>query len=45
MIKKACADAVVMLIKPPDLVLYEPYMELSVECPVSFAGAVTGEVQ
>jgi elongation factor G len=28
-----------------DLVLYEPYMELSVECPVSFAGVVTGEVQ
>ncbi len=45
MIKKACADAVIMLIKPMDLVLYEPYMELSVECPVSFAGVVTGEVQ
>jgi elongation factor G len=45
MIKKACADAVSMLIKPADLVLYEPYMELSVESPVIFAGVITGEIQ
>jgi elongation factor G len=45
MIKKACADAVVKLIKPADVQLYEPIMELSLECPVSFAGLVTGDIQ
>lgn len=45
MIKKACADAVVKLIKPVDVQLYEPIMELSLECPVNFAGLVTGDIQ
>ena len=45
MIKKACADAVVKLIKPADVRLYEPVMELSLECPVNFAGLVTGDIQ
>ena len=45
MIKKACADAVVKLIKPADVQLYEPIMELSLECPVGFAGLVTGDIQ
>ena len=45
MIKKACADAVTKLIKPADVELYEPVMELSLECPVSFAGLVTGDIQ
>ena len=45
MIKKACADAVVKLIKPADVRLYEPIMELSLECPVNFAGLVTGDIQ
>ena len=45
MIKKACADAVVKLIRPADVQLYEPMMELSVECPVNFAGLVTGDIQ
>ena len=45
MIKKACADAVTKLIKPADVELYEPIMELSVECPVNFAGLVTGDIQ
>ena len=45
MIKKACADAVVKLIKPADVTLYEPVMELSLECPVNFAGLVTGDIQ
>ena len=45
MIKKACADAVVKLIKPADVQLYEPIMELSLECPVNFAGLVTGDIQ
>ena len=45
MIKKACADAVTKLIKPADVELYEPIMELSLECPVNFAGLVTGDIQ
>ena len=45
MIKKACADAVVKLIKSADVQLYEPVMELSLECPVNFAGLVTGDIQ
>jgi elongation factor G len=45
MIKKACADAVTKLIKPADVELYEPVMELSLECPVNFAGLVTGYIQ
>ena len=45
MIKKACGDAVVKLIKPADVKLYEPIMELSLECPVNFAGLVTGDIQ
>lgn len=45
MIKKACADAVTKLIKSADVELYEPIMELSVECPVNFAGLVTGDIQ
>ena len=45
MIKKACADAVTKLIKSVDVKLYEPVMELSVECPVNFAGLVTGDIQ
>lgn len=45
MIKKACTDAVTKLIKPADVQLYEPVMELSLECPVNFAGLVTGDIQ
>ena len=45
MIKKACADAVTKLIKPADVQLYEPIMELFLECPVNFAGLVTGDIQ
>ncbi|WP_407443460.1 GTP-binding protein [Fibrobacter sp.] len=45
MIKKCCADAVTKLIKPADVSLQEPYMELSLECPVNFAGAITGDIQ
>ncbi|MCF0215982.1 MAG: GTP-binding protein [Fibrobacteraceae bacterium] len=45
MIKKACADAVTKLIKPADVYLLEPYMELSLECPVTFAGLVTDDIQ
>ena len=45
MIKKACGDAVLKLVKPADVQLYEPVMELSLECPVNFAGLVTGDIQ
>ena len=45
MIKKACGDAVLKLVKPADVQLYEPVMELSVESPVNFAGLVTGDIQ
>lgn len=45
MIKKCCADAVTKLIKPADVTAYEPIMELSLECPVNFAGVITGDIQ
>ncbi|SIO31201.1 elongation factor G [Fibrobacter sp. UWB11] len=45
MIKKCCVDAVAKLVKPADVQLYEPVMELSLECPVNFAGLVTGDIQ
>lgn len=45
MIKKACSDAVAILLKQANIVLYEPYMELHLECPVEFAGAVTNDIQ
>lgn len=45
MIKKCCADAVIKLIKPADVTLYEPVMELSLECPVSYAGNITSDIQ
>ena len=45
MIKKACGDAVIKLVKPADVQLYEPVMELLVECPANFAGLVTGDIQ
>ena len=45
MIKKCCADAVAKLVKPADVQLFEPVMELSLECPVNFAGLVTGDIQ
>lgn len=45
MIKKACADAVTKLFKPSDIKLYEPVMELSLECPVNFAGNITSDIQ
>ncbi|MCQ2105828.1 MAG: TetM/TetW/TetO/TetS family tetracycline resistance ribosomal protection protein [Fibrobacter sp.] len=45
MIKKCCADAVTKLIKPADIAAYEPIMELSLECPVNFAGVITGDIQ
>ena len=34
-----------LLVKPQDIVLYEPYMELFLECPVEFAGKVTDDIQ
>lgn len=45
MIKKACADAVLILLKQVKIVLYEPYMALHLECPVEFAGVVTNDIQ
>ncbi len=44
MIKKACADAVAKLVHPADICLYEPYMELSLECPAEYAGLLGGDV-
>lgn len=45
MIKKACSDAVIKLIHASDVVLYEPYMELSLECPAEHAGMLSGDIQ
>ncbi len=44
MIKKACSDAVAKLVRPSDICLYEPYMELSLECPAEYAGLLGGDV-
>lgn len=44
MIKKACADAVEKLVRPSDICLYEPYMELSLECPAEYAGLLGGDI-
>ena len=44
MIKKACSDAVAKLIRPSDVVLYEPFMELSLECPAEYAGMLSGDI-
>lgn len=45
MIKKACTDAVLLLIKEKDVILYEPYMLLYLESPVEYAGFVTNDIQ
>lgn len=45
MVKKACADAVRLLIAAQDVELYEPYMHLELECPTQYAGNVTGDLQ
>lgn len=44
MIKKACTDAVAKLVRPSDICLYEPYMELSLECPAEYAGLLGGDI-
>ncbi len=44
MIKKACSDAVAKLVCPADICLYEPYMELSLECPAEYAGLLDGDI-
>ena len=44
MIKKACSDAVVKLIRPASVVLYEPFMALSLECPAEYAGMLSGDI-
>lgn len=44
MIKKACSDAVVKLISKRNIVLYEPFMEISLECPAEYAGALSGDI-
>lgn len=44
MIKKACSDAVAKLVRPSDVVLFEPYMELFLECPAEYAGMLGGDI-
>ncbi len=44
MIKKACSDAVAKLVRTADICLYEPYMELSLECPAEYVGLLGGDV-
>lgn len=44
MIKKACSDAVAKLVRTADICLYEPYMELSLECPAEYAGLLGGDI-
>ena len=45
MVKKACADGVRLLVSPADVDLFEPYMQLQLQCPVQYAGNVTGDLQ
>ncbi len=44
MIKKACSDAAKKLILPSDVVLFEPYVEIFLECPAEYAGLLTGDI-
>lgn len=44
MIKKACSDAAKKLILPSDVALFEPYVEISLECPAEYAGLLTGDI-
>jgi elongation factor G len=43
-IKKACLDAAKMLVEPSAVEIYEPWVDLTVQCPVAHAGAVTKDL-
>jgi elongation factor G len=43
-IKKACLDAAKMLVEPASLEIYEPWVNLTVQCPAIHAGAVVSDL-
>ncbi|MDR3002141.1 MAG: GTP-binding protein [Fibromonadaceae bacterium] len=43
-IKKACLDAAEMLVEPGSLEIYEPWVNLTVQCPSAFAGTVANDL-
>ncbi|MDR2594630.1 MAG: TetM/TetW/TetO/TetS family tetracycline resistance ribosomal protection protein [Fibromonadaceae bacterium] len=43
-IKKACLDAAKMLVEPSSVQIYEPWVNLTVQCPSLFAGTVTSDL-
>jgi len=43
-IKKACLDAAKMLVEPSSVQIYEPWVNLTVQCPSLFAGAVASDL-
>jgi elongation factor G len=43
-IKKACLDAAKMLIEPSSIQIYEPWVNLTVQCPSLFAGVVASDL-
>ena len=43
-IKKACIDAAKILVEPSSVQIYEPWVNLIVQCPSIFAGVVTSDL-
>jgi elongation factor G len=43
-IKKACLDAAKMLVEPSAVEIYEPWVDLTVQCPAAHAGAVAKDL-
>ncbi|MCL1956131.1 MAG: hypothetical protein FWF63_02305, partial [Fibromonadales bacterium] len=43
-IKKACLDAAKMLVEPSSVQIYEPWVNLTVQCPSLFAGTVASDL-
>jgi elongation factor G len=43
-IKKACLDAAKMLVEPNSVQIYEPWVNLTVQCPSLFAGVVASDL-
>jgi len=43
-IKKACLDAAKMLVEPSSVQIYEPWVNLTVQCPSLFAGVVASDL-
>jgi len=43
-LKKACLDAAKMLVEPASVEIHEPWVNLTVQCPATFAGTVANDL-